>query len=210
MAWIFKEGRVNFPKDDDEFKARLAAIKKLINNDDNIANVNVEFVKTAFKFMEDCGLITEKIADSLTDAEYCAQFSIKFPYLRTEGALRAVNNDDDVFDENDMRRFYSGATSLSKGSKMHVELLNGQHYLISNDWYAGNYNNKANFFRWLELFARAAWRNHKSAEKNSAPAKNLILVPANDFKYMLELMKSLHNKVDNLTAQIEEIKNMRK
>ena len=133
MALIFMEGRVNFPTDESTFNARLKEIRKLINNDDNVADVNVEFVKTTFKFMEDCGLITGKIANSLTDAGYCEQFRIKCPFK--EGVLRAVRNDDDVLDENGARRFYSGATSSGTGNKMHVQLLNGQHYLISNHWF---------------------------------------------------------------------------
>lgn len=203
MPFIFKEGRVNFPASEDEFNARIAEIKKLINNDDEITDVNVVFVKTAFKFMEDCGLITEKIANSLTDADFCKNCRIKFPYHPHEGALRAVNNDDDVFVD-DARRFYSGANSYGRGNKMHVELLNGQHYLISNDWYSGDKGNKRAFFEWLKRNAQIAFDKNKK----SRPQK-LVSVSEEDLKFMISSIRLLHRKIDSLIMQVEELKNIR-
>ena len=153
MGIIFHSGRPNFPLDETELEKRLAKVHELINK----PHANIEFVETAFKLMEDCDLITETNVQFLCSAESCKKFNAKFRFPRNSsgGALRYVIDDNDVIGGKGNtrgRRFYSGYDRR-------VE-LNGDHYLISNDWYKDNNTvpNKRAFYNWL---VKKAWESCK-------------------------------------------------
>ena len=160
---IFKNTHQNFPKDEDELNLRLAEIEKLINNTNKNNRSNVDFVLTAFGLMEDCGLITSDNVRFLTSAQACMNFNerFRFPRNSSEGALRHVEDDNDVLGANGYCRFYDGKSRR-------VE-LDGQHYLISNDWYGDNsgYSNKRAFFNWLSIKARQACKERWESPKLS-------------------------------------------
>ena len=149
MTKIFRSGRPNFPKDGDELKKRLDEVKSFVNKD----SANIEFAEAAFKLMEDCDLITEENIKFLSSAQFCrnSNYNFRFPRNSSGGALRYVIDDNDVIGGKGNtrgRRFYSGYDRR-------VE-LNGDHYLISNDWYKDNnaVPNKSAFYNWL---AEKAW-----------------------------------------------------
>ena len=107
MGKIFREGQPNFPSKH-ELPRRLEEIRKLINNDDKVAHVNIKFVEAAFQLMQDCDLITEDNLNALASANYCYNVSseFRFPFLPTEGAVRRTINDFDVGDDKGFKRFY--------------------------------------------------------------------------------------------------------
>lgn len=148
MAKIFRSGGPNFPKDKDELEKRLKKVKDLVNK----SNANIEFAEAAFKLMEDCDLITEENIKFLSSAQSCESYNydFRFPRNPNEGALRYVIDDNDVIGGLGKARFYSG-------NDRRVE-LNGNHYLISNDWYKDNNTmpNKSAFYNWLAKKATAA------------------------------------------------------
>lgn len=177
-----------------ELKRRLAELKKLINNDDNVQWVNIKFVETAFKLMEDCGLITAENINFLTDARACARFdsALKFPFNPDEGALRQVTDYGDVLGADGLPRFYHGR-------KRRLD-FNGRTYLFSNDWYADRSvcPNKRAFFNWLKEKAAAACQN------NPAPPPTKPV----DLNTVLKSLEELHKKVDHLTRQVETFNNI--
>ena len=149
MNEIFSdEARGNFPKSQAELIARLKSVESCINNDENLREVNAEFCRRAFNLLVDCGLITAENVRFLSSAEACENYDskFKFPYNRSEGVLRKVEHDDDVYDLKDIQRFY-------RGSKMCV-VCGGTKYLIANNWFAdggGLPANKRAFYNWLVL-----------------------------------------------------------
>lgn len=233
MGDIFYEGRENFPANETELRARLAAVEKLINNDENVSYVNINFVLAAGQLMQDCGLITENNLRFLSNAAACKNFNnnFRFPYNPGEGALRRVDYDNDVMGYNakgkeNGQRFYHG-------EDRHLELRNGQHYLFSNDWYNdSNPNpNKRQFYNWLAISAHMACKKFWEAKTPINPPPKLDerdwerqpshmpigevtttitdeLKPdkSDDLSKVIALLKSLHEKVDNITWELEEIK----
>ena len=200
MPYVFCEAKPNFPKDETELNERLAGVEKFISPAEEISKVNVRFVLAAGKLMEDCGLITEKNLDFLCDAAACQSFNpaFRFPFNLDEGALRAVDDDGKIFGADNLPRFYHGL-------KRRLELLNGQHYLFSNDWYPSN---KRQFFLWPAENARknceTFWNRRPShIDTNGKP---VTVGKPDDFAKVIELLKTLHAKVDALTATVEELK----
>ena len=199
MPYVFCEAKPNFPKDETELNERLAGVEKFINPAEEISKVNVRFVLAAGKLMEDCGLVTEKDLRFLCDATACQNFNLafKFPFNPDEGALRAVDDDGDIFGADNLPRFYHGR-------KRRLELLNGQHYLFSNDWYPSN---KRQFFLWLAVNARknceTFWNRRPS--QIAPKGKSVTVDKPDDFAGVIELLKTLHAKVDKLTAKVEEL-----
>ena len=114
------------PKNQAELATRLKSIASCVNNDEKIRTVSIEFCKRAFGLLADCGLITEANVQFLSSAEACKDYDsqLKFPYNSSEGVLRKVEIDDDVYDAKSYQRFY-------RGDKMHV-ICGGTKYLIAN------------------------------------------------------------------------------
>ena len=216
MPYVFCEAKPNFPEDETELNERLAGVEKFINPAEEISKVNVRFVLAAGKLMEDCGLVTEKDLRFLCDATACQNFNpdFKFPFNTAEGALRAVDDDGDIFGADNKPRFYHGR-------KRRLELLNGQHYLFSNDWYPAN---KRQFFLWLAVNARrnceTFWSRHVShvppnveldiepTDELQPKVKAVTVNKPDDFARVIELLKILHAKVDDLTVAVEELKTL--
>ena len=218
MPYVFCEAKPNFPKDDAELKERLAGVEKFINPAEEIPKVNVQFVLAAGKLMEDCGLIAENNLRFLCAATACQNFNpdFKFPFNPAEGALRAVDDDGNIFGADNLPRFYHGR-------KRRLELLNGQHYLFSNDWYPSN---KRQFFLWLAVNARknceTFWSRRVSSKSPGDDEKITIEITdelqpkgkpvtvdkPDDFAKVIELLKILHAKVDDLTVAVEELKTL--
>lgn len=217
MAIVFRSGHPNFPKFPEDIGIRLNEIYALINK----CNANVEFVEKAFQLMEDCDLITEDNIDFLRSAKSCKNFSDNFIFPRNldEGVLRYVTDDNYVEGKDGEPRFYSGY-------KRRVE-LDGDHYLISNDWYKDDdsFRNKSAFYNWIALNSIVAcWKNAEnsptpetvsdnpeakkvSSENNSETEKLL--------RNLISLVARLDSRVDNLENilgkmgnDIEELKNM--
>ncbi|MBR1645740.1 MAG: hypothetical protein IJ685_03070 [Selenomonadaceae bacterium] len=214
MGYIFREGSPNFPKDETELNERLTGVEKFINPAEEISKVNVKFVLVAGKLMEDCGLITENNLRFLCDAAACRNLNpdFKFPYNPGEGALRAVDDDDKIHGADGCPRFY-------RGKKRRLELLNGQHYLFSNDWYPFN---KKQFFLWLAMNARknceTVWNRQVSTnpfggdekitieitdellpESNGEKLDAVTVNTPDDSAKVVESLKDLHAKVDAVT-----------
>ena len=183
---IFMNGRPNFPKDEDELNLRLAEIEKLINNDEKVSQVNIKFVEAAFKLMEDCDLITSDNVNFLSSAQACMEFNEQFRFPRNprEGALRHVTDNNDVLGVDGSPRFYDG-------KKRHVE-LDGQHYLISKDWFGDTAlcpSNKRQFFKWL----------CRKSKKTPPPAATTL----DELKRMIEAQTL---KINELQRTINELK----
>ena len=191
MAKIFRSGCPNFPKDKAELEKRLKEVEELINKD----RANIDFAETAFKLMEDCDLITEENIKFLSSAQSCESYgyNFRFPYNPDEGALRYVTDDNDVIGGLGKARFYSG-------NDRRVE-LNGNHYLISNDWNKDNNNvpNKSAFYNWLNKKATAAceakWEEDK---KNNSEIEKLL-------SNLVSLVERLDSRVDNLEKVMQKI-----
>ncbi|MBQ7198830.1 MAG: hypothetical protein IJS29_06165 [Selenomonadaceae bacterium] len=188
MATIFKGNNAKFPANESELTTRLSEIENLINAD----KANIPFVESAFKLMEDCGLITQDNIKFLMDAIAlkCKHRHFRFPYLSNEGVLRQVTNYNDVFDSNNFPRFY-------KGNDRRVE-LDGKMYVIANDWYKDNTPcpNKRPFFNWLADKATTACKAHWNAQIAVAP-------PAPKKPSAAEVMMTSINKVDNSMIQLD-------
>lgn len=217
MARVFMNGRPNFPADQAKLNWRLSEIEKLIDKKDS----NIEFVEAAFQLMEDCDLITEENIRFLCDARACKGENIWFIRDRIEGALRKVDDDNDVF--------FKGYPRFYKGDDRRVE-LNGQRYLISNDWYK-NFSedrdgeqkpsicpNKQAFYDWLKKVAQAScvkyWAENPAPPKiNPAPASP----KPSDMETLLRLLVTLDRKLDAINTRLdsieetlrEEVKNLR-
>ena len=149
MSKIFSdEIVVNPPKDVAELATRLNGIKNLINNDENLREVSIEFCRRAFGLLTDFGLITEETVKFLSDAQACTDYDpkLKFPYNAFEGVLRKVECDNDIYDEKGVRRFY-------RGDKMCV-ICGGKKYLIANNWFGDGPtlpNNRRAFYNWTAV-----------------------------------------------------------
>lgn len=217
MAVTFKAGNTKFPANDSELGARLAEVEKLINAEKS----NVAFVESAFKLMEDCGLINQENIKFLTDAAALKRRhrSFKFPFMQSEGVLRQVTNYNDVFDSNDLPRFY-------KGNDRRVE-LEGKMYVIANDWYQDNTPcpNKRQFYNWLVDKATKACNSHWNAQiaaPPSAPKKpsaidvimssmtkidNEIIQLDNKINMLFSNLSMMNDKLDALTANLAQLNN---
>ena len=223
MATVFKSYCTNFPVDQQELDNRLKQIEKLINKPHD----NISFVESTFQLMQDCGLITEGNVNFLLDPDACRNFKPSDPsdrdckydfyFMRnpSEGALRNVNDYNNVNDAKGDRRFYSGWDRR-------VE-LNGENYLLSNDWYNdySGYPNKRAFYLWLKENAQDAC-NEYWADKHARsvdlgdnleiPVTNKddnYTAPASkepdDLKAVLSLLNDLHKKIDNLNEKFDNL-----
>ena len=198
MAIIFRAGNPNFPANQAELKERLAAIEELINNEKKVSPVNITFVEKAFKLMEDCDLITESNIKFLCSAAACQSYDSRLKFLRNynEGVLRAVEDDNDVYTDG-YPRFYPGFDRRIE--------LNGQKYLIVNDWYKDGSAcpNKRPFYNWLEENSQAAcveyWKRSSKPEPQRTPTEMDYL------KAIYRLVKNLNDKVDALNAVVDEL-----
>ena len=109
-----------------------------------------------------------------------------------------------------------------RGKSKLAVICEGVTYYISNDWYSNDKPNptKTLFTAFLTIWAMQACENIWAENKAQVHSENIFeTTPTNDVnaatpnetnteKAILESLKELHNKVDDLTAQIEEIKNM--
>lgn len=217
MAVTFKANNTKFPANDSELTERFAEIENLINAEKS----NVEFVESAFKLIEDCGLITQENIKFLTDAAALRRKhrNFKFPFMPNEGVLRQVTNYNDVFDSKDMPRFY-------KGNDRRVE-LEGKMYVIANDWYQDNTPcpNKRQFYNWLVDKATKACNSHWNAQipvtppaqkKTSAvdvimssmtKMDNEILQLDNKINILFSNLSMMNDKLDALTANLAQLNN---
>ena len=131
---------------------RQKSVERCINNDENIREVNVEFCRRAFRLLADCDLITEDTVQFLSNAEACKSYDskLKFPYNPSEGVLRKVEHDNNIYDARSLQKFYPA-------ERMCV-ICGGTKYLIANNWFAdgdGFPANKRAFFNWITLQATA-------------------------------------------------------
>lgn len=210
MAVIFKSNNAKFPANEAALTERLNAVEKLINAD----NSNVQFVESAFKLMEDCGLINLDNVKFLTDAIAlkCKHRHFKFPNLPTEGALRQVTNYGDIADRTGFSRFYNG-------TERRVE-FEGKMYVISNDWYKDNNPcpNKRQFYNWLAdkaLTACKAYWHEQALKAAAAPKKpsagEVLLSNVNQLDNKINVLFSnlsmMNNKMDALSAEINQLNN---
>lgn len=191
MAIVFRAGCPNFPVNQAELNRRLAAIEELINNKDNVAFVNIKFSEAAFQLMQDCNLITESNIEFLL-----APKPIRFMRNPSEGALRFVTDDNDVYGEDGCQRFYSGTDRRLE--------LNRRHYLISNDWYNdySAYSNKRAFYNWLKKATQKACEEHWGGRVQLPP-------PPSEMDYLKAiyyLAKDLSKKVDALSGEVTVLK----
>ena len=213
MAVVFKSNNAKFPANESELAERLNEIENLINAEKS----NVAFVESAFKLMENCGLITQENIKFLTDAIAlkCKHHHFRFPYLPSEGVLRQVKNYNDVFDSNDLPRFY-------KGNDRRVE-CEGKMYVIANDWYQDNTPcpNKRQFFNWLadkaEKSCKAYWSAQLAANVQKKPSAvdvmmtsinkidNEILQLDNKINILFSNLSMMNNKLDNLSANLAQL-----
>lgn len=188
MATIFKANNPKFPANETELTERLTGLETLINAD----KANIAFVESAFKLMEDCGLITQDNVKFLMDAIAlkCKHRHFRFPYLPNEGVLRQVTNYNDVADSNGLPRFY-------KGNDRRVE-LDGKMYVIANDWYKDSSPcpNKRPFYNWLADKAMTACKAHWNAQAAIANA-------AQKKPSAAEMMMSSMNKLDGTITQLD-------
>ena len=213
MAKVFKSYCTNFPADQQELGGRLKEIEKLINKPRD----NISFVESTFQLMQDCGLITEGNVEFLLDPRACRNFKPTFYFMRNpiEGALRHVNDYNDVNDAKGDQRFYSGWDRR-------VE-LNGKNYLLTNDWYNdySGYPNKRAFFLWLKENAQDACNEYWADEyarrvdfgdtlENPVTNKDdIYTAPASkepdDLKAVIALLNDLHKKIDNLNEKFDNL-----
>lgn len=215
MATIFKGNNFKFPANESELATRLTELENLINAEKS----SVVFVESAFKLMEDCGLINQENIKFLMDAIAlkCKHRHFRFPYLPSEGVLRQVTNYNDVFDSNELPRFY-------KGNDRRVE-LDGKMYVIANDWYKDNTPcpNKRQFFNWLVDKAKAACKSYWSAQlaqaaaaqKKPSATENImstitkmdseIIQLDNKINILYSNLSVLNNKLDELSANVAQL-----
>lgn len=223
----------NFPVNMEDLQKRLEIIKKGIPQQGD--NIN-PFVIPAFTLFKDCGLITKSNLETLNDKNWCdsniavGNFAPPIQMNPLGGILRKEGLPMWSISKNNKAnlRYYCPQCELKVISDIEVAenalypgackcavICEGVSYYISNDWFSDDKSRptKKNFFAWLTnvtIFAcHERWDKQKeeTAEKKSAN-ENLISIPVNEFQSMVESMKSLHQKIDNLTAQIEELKNI--
>lgn len=201
MTKVFKAGCPNFPANQAELDKRLAAIERLINNVESVAFVNIKFSEAAFQLMQDCDLITESNIRFLCDPAACKSYDKSFFFIRNrrEGVLRPVEDDADVLGDDGFSRFYPGFDRRLE--------LNGQKYLLVNDWYkdGGICPNKRSFYNWLAEKTQAACEEHWQGGIVTPPPPP----PPKEIDYLkaiYHLLKNLNNKVDELN---EEVKTLR-
>lgn len=198
MAIVFCAGCPNFPANQDELSRRLKAIEDLINNEKNVAFVNINFSEAAFQLMQDCNLITESNIEFLLDPIKCRSFDKSLFFIRNkqEGVLRRVEDDADVSGEDGYPRFYPGFDRRLE--------LNGQKYVIVNDWYkdASVCPNKRAFYNWLKIAAQKACEEHWGGRVQLPP-------PPSEMDYLKAiyyLAKDLSKKVDALSGEVTVLK----
>lgn len=221
MTKVFKAGCPNFPANQAELDKRLAEIERLINNVESVAFVNIKFSEAAFQLMQDCDLITESNIRFLCDPAACKSYDKSFFFIRNrrEGVLRPVEDDADVLGDDGFSRFYPGFDRRLE--------LNGQKYLLVNDWYkdGGICPNKRSFYNWLAEKAQAACEEHWAFgsdidwsvfdriigidfdldSDNTVPVAVSKAKEPDDLKAMLKTFTELITKVDNLTKQVNEL-----
>lgn len=227
MKFIFKrEPYVDkFPNNDIDLNNRLSKIENLINNDEAIQDINVQFNEKAFKLMQDCNLFTEENIKFLINSQSCKGFNpdFRFAYLPNEGALRRAKHNNDRFGPDGKARFYAKKTMYIQGND------NDEMYFISNDWYKDHsaVPNKRQFYNWLKKKAEAAcqkrWsQNNITLSANSSRVvepsvnKEIIEVPIskieqfektiNDLCYIIKNLDNrigtLENKINNMEQKI--------
>lgn len=195
MAKVFKSNESNFPANQAELDRRLAKIEELINK----PKANIEFCEAAFQLMADCDLITEENIDFLISPSACKEYNSNFWFMRNrkEGALRRVDDDNDVHSDG-FPRFYSGYDR-------HVE-LDGQHYLISNDWYkdASPCPNKQAFYDWLSKKAQVACEKYWAGFGNFGLASKVFIVADTDEQNRPVDEEDLNWRIEEIRALIPQ------
>lgn len=212
---------MNFPKNDTELKARLALIKEGIPNQGN----NKRFAIPAFQLFMDCGLNTPENISFLCDKRRCDDY-FGCTMNPLGGVLR--RQDQSMIDEGGISRYYYfGKNNL-------YVTLNGIRYYISNYWQFGC--KEAFFSKWLREKATQACKKYGTQNDSETfvnpsaitpPTKTptteeliQILIIKNEHldkvnTALCDLVVKLHreietleNKVDKLTLEVSEIKNM--
>ena len=172
MKFIFKRVPYSgvFPKNEIELKNRLSKIENLINNDEAIQDINVQFNEKAFKLMQDCNLLTEENIKFLINSQSCKGFNpdFRFAYLPNEGALRRAKHNNDRFGPDGNARFYAKKTMYIQGND------NDEMYFISNDWYKDHSSvpNKRQFYNWLKKKVEEAYIKRYLRQNNTVKSEN--------------------------------------
>ena len=222
----------NFPTNLDDWKKRMNEIALLIPQPETRERGNnMKFVEKSFTLLADCGLINKDIVAKLNDKNFCdTQITFGAEVMPCKmnplgGVLRKKGLT--MWDKTNLR-YYCPVDELVvvsdietakikqfKGaSKLAVECA-GETYYISNDWFDQNKPRptKNNFYFWLAMTTYNAcekyWlqRNLEiMKEKNDADKK--IIISAEDLNFIMDTLKNLNAKVDNLTAKIDELKNL--
>lgn len=201
----------NFPRDNDELFNRFKEIRALIpqptqREGDN----NIRFVQKAFELFKDCNLISKENVESLNDSDWCYK---KFNELKIKtlserffkmnplgGVLRREGLS--LRDTGGRLRYYPEMAVICEGTK----------YYISNDWYSDEQPRytKTTFLLWLMIWTmkacEAEWAE-QSVNEAVNPEGESVTQKA-DSETILQSLRELHKKVDELTAQVEEIKNL--
>ena len=148
--------------------------------------------------MQDCNLITEDNIEFLLDHVKCRSFDKSFFFIRNrqEGVLRPIKDDANILGADGYPRFYPGFDRRLE--------LNGQKYVIVNDWYkdASMCLNKRAFYEWLKKAAQKACEEHWGG-------RVLPPLPPSEMDYLKAiyyLVKDLSKKVDALSEEVTVIK----
>ncbi len=203
----------NFPASQADLDNRLKKIEQMIANIQNDSRINIHFNEAAFKLMHDCNLITQENVNFLRSAQACKGFdtAFNFPFNPDEGALRLPKNNTDTSGADGYQRF--------RPKKTMYLICKNQQYFISNDWYP---HNKQAFHKWLKEKAQAAFDNKgklQTASNNledifesdilesKAPTENIedeqhVLISVKDLNDLIESVKILNDKVDDLTVKV--------
>ena len=199
MTKVFKSNESNFPANQAELDRRLTEIEELINNDKSVPYVNIKFCEAAFQLMADCDLITEENIELLCSPVACENFKSRLFFIRNRkgGALRRVDDDNDVYSDG-YPRFYPG-------SDRRVE-LDGQHYLISNDWYKEGSvcPNKRAFYDWLSEKAQTACEKYWASFGNFGFASKAFIVADTDKQNRPVDEEDLNRRIEEIKALIPQ------
>ena len=229
---------VNFPADIDEWKKRMSEIAALIPQPIiKERGNNINFVDKAFSLLADCGLIRKDVVEKLNDKNWCdsnISLGAEIPPCKMNplgGVLRKEGLT--MWDKNNLR-YYCPPEKLVvpsdietatcrqfKGASELAVICEGEIYYISNDWFAEDKprQTKNNFYFWISRVTLDAcekfWKQKnielikKQPEIDSKiETDSKILISAKDLNFIINSLKSLNEKVENLTVQVEGLKNL--
>jgi hypothetical protein len=108
------------------------------NSDSDIITPKIgKLIRVEFEKLIDKGLLTEEIVQNLCDSKYSKEiFDLRFPMLKK------YNDEPPLIEQRLIKgngRYYS-----------HIYYINGQKYLLTNDWYE---RNRSKLLMWIGMFA---------------------------------------------------------